>query len=341
MSVRRLAFLGFGHVAEHGHLPAWRQRDDFQIVAATDIDPQRRARARRLLPTARVYEDSVELLAREELDLVDIATPPALHSVMATQAAATGCHILCEKPIATSAADYQTTLRAVRSANVTLFTVHNWKHSEQFTQLAALLAEGAIGHPLDIRFEIVRAGQAVTVGQPWRQDAGVAGGGILVDHGWHAIYLLLGLARQRPGWIRATLERRRYTTASVEDTATCEIEFPSLTSRLYFTWAGTERRTRWSVRGSEGTVTVEDDWAELRRDSALDRFAFTRSLSASSHHPDWFSAVIDDFVGAIDDSARRDQNLSEAESCLLLTDLAYMSGSNGGRPLAVPARFPS
>jgi predicted dehydrogenase len=341
MSRRRTALLGFGHVAEHGHLPAWRARDDFAIVAVADPDAARRATARRLLPDARVYADPLAVLADEPLDVVDIATPPALHAPLAIRAARAGCHILCEKPLATTVADYRAVAAAVRAAGVTLFTVHNWKHSAQFAQLSALLDAGAVGRPTHLRLETIRAGRAVSVGNEWRGDAALAGGGILVDHGWHALYLLLSLANQPAQQIRATIERRRYTGADVEDTATCQIEFPSLRGEIFLTWAGDTRRTCWQVQGTEGTLTLADDGGELVRGAERRALTFPSSLSEGSHHPDWFGAVIDDFVAEIEDPARRGRNLAEAERCLLLTALAYDSGAQGGRTLAVPGAVPA
>ena len=339
---RRTAILGFGHVAEHGHLPAWLARDDFRIVAVAEPDAGRRAVAAQRLPEATIYADAAALLAAERLDAVDVAAPPALHAPLVIAAARAGCHVLCEKPLATTLADFRAMRAATEAAGVVLCTVHNWKHSAQFTALHQLLADGTVGHPRHIRLETIRAGRAVSVGSEWRGDAQVAGGGILVDHGWHAFYLLLGLAGERPRQVRATIERRRDRGASVEDTATCRIDFPSLTGEIFLTWAGDARRTSWQVGGSQGSVTLADDRGAVERSSG-DRheLSFAGSLSEGSHHPDWFGAVIDGFAAEIDEPARRGRNLAEAECCVLLTALAYDSGAQGGRPLPVPASLPA
>jgi predicted dehydrogenase len=332
-AVRRIALIGFGNVAERGHLPAWLARDDFRIVAVADPNPQRRERAAALLPGARLYEEAADLLAAEAPDAVDVATPPAWHAALAAAAAQAGCHVLCEKPLATTRGGYERLVRAARRAGVAVFTVHNWKHCAQFASATALLAEGAIGRLVDVRLETVRAGCAASVGPAWRQNPALAGGGILVDHGWHAFYLLAGLAGRRPTRVSARLERRGALEA--EHTATCRIEFGSLASEIRLTWAGAERRTRWRLGGTDGLVVVEEDWMDLVRGGKTHRFSFPRSLSEGSHHPDWFGAVIDGFVAEIDDPALRGRNLAEADLCLTLTRLAYESDAHDGRPLPV------
>jgi predicted dehydrogenase len=336
MRPRRTALLGFGHVAEHGHLPAWLTRQDFTIVAVAEPDPARRAVAAERLPGAHIYDDAARLLAAESIDAVDIAAPPALHAPLAVAAARAGAHVLCEKPLATTLDDFRAMRAAARDAEVALVTVHNWKHSAQFGRLATLLGEGAVGRPQRIRLETIRAGRAVSVGSAWRGDAALAGGGILVDHGWHALYLLLGLANERPSAIRATVERRRYTGADVEDTASCEVDFPSLRGEIFLTWAGDARATRWQVQGSDGRVTLADDRGTIEAHGSARPLTFDGSLSEGSHHPDWFGAVIDDFAAEIDDSRRRGRNLAEAECCVLLTALAYASSAQGGEALPVP-----
>ena len=99
---RQGAVIGFGNVAAHGHLPQWRARTDFRIVAVADSDPQRRALAQELIPGVRTYGETTTLLRRERLDFVDIATPPAFHAPAILAAAEAGVHVLCEKPMCTS-----------------------------------------------------------------------------------------------------------------------------------------------------------------------------------------------------------------------------------------------
>jgi predicted dehydrogenase len=332
---RRLgAILGFGNVALHGHLPAWQRRGGVRIIAVADVDPERRQLAARHLPRARLHDDPAVLLEGERVDFVDIATPPARHAPLILHSAARRCHVLCEKPLVTSLPDLRAAEHAAHDAHVVLCTVHNWKHAPQFVESARLLDEGVIGKVRRIRLDVERVGQSVTVGSPWRTDAAEAGGGILFDHGWHNFYLLLGLARERPLRVRATIERGGGT--NVEDTADCMVEFPSLTGEIHLTWAGNRRRSCWRIDGENGSIEIEEDQLRLRRGSSdMEQRTFAESLSAGSHHPDWFDAVIDEFFAEIDGRSPRGGNLREAALCLTLIVTAYQSAA-AGRPLDLP-----
>jgi predicted dehydrogenase len=100
--MRRLkgALIGFGFIAEKGHLPAY-AAGGLEIVAVADINAERRRAAAAALPHARIYETHEELLSREnDLEFVDIATPPYAHARIALAAFERGLHVLCEKPMA-------------------------------------------------------------------------------------------------------------------------------------------------------------------------------------------------------------------------------------------------
>jgi predicted dehydrogenase len=327
----RGAILGFGNVAEQGHLEAWRAREDVELIAVAEPDASRRAHAAALLPGIACYEDPGELLRRERVDFVDIAAPPALHASLIGAAAAAGAHVLCEKPLVVSLEELTRVRDAVARAGVTLFTVHNWTYSEPFRRVRALLDAGAVGPLASVAIEVLRDGCAAAAGAGWRTRGALAGGGILVDHGWHTFYLVLGLARERPRSIRARLERRRYVAADVEDTADCTIAFPTVTARIELTWAGRERRTHWQLRGGAGEIEVEDDRISVRRGGRTETFACAESLSEGSHHPEWFGAVIDAFRREIDEPGARGANLAEAEQCLRLLAGAYASAADAGR----------
>jgi len=336
---RRGAIIGFGNVAEKGHLPGWLAAPDFDIVAVADPSPQRRSRAEELIHGIRSYESYEDLLAREKLDFVDIASPPAFHPSAIGSAARRGVDVLCEKPLTTRIDDYLPARRAVDEAGVLLHVVHNWKYSEAFRVLNELLKTADIGELKHMLFETRRNGWSVS-DNDWRIQRAVAGGGILVDHGWHNFYLVLALARRDPIAVSATVERRRYVDADIEDTASCGIDFENLAAEIRLTWAASERRTRWELTGERGRIVVDDDVIELETESQTRTRRLTSGLSAGSHHADWFPGVIDSFRRELDDPRQRGVNRREAEWCLALLDRAYAAAAGHG-PISLQSAIAS
>jgi predicted dehydrogenase len=334
--VLRGALIGFGNVAAKGHLPGWQSRNDVEIVAATDALPARRDAFFEACPQGRWYDSVDDLLSGEALDFVDICTPPSSHAALIKQALEADLHILCEKPLATRLADAQSVGAASASAGRIVYTVHNWLKAPICLKISELIAAGAIGRTRSVCWRTLRTQPAVAVapegGTNWRVDPAVAGGGILFDHGWHALYCILRWAGA-PRGIAATLEKRRFHEWPLEDTATVALDLISGTGHIYLTWAGEERSNSIEIEGEQGRIDVASDRVVLKTNSAERHWSCPPSLSEGSHHPDWFAGVAEDFLVAATAGDKR--NLDEAVLCAQLIDLAQRSSAAGGARLPV------
>jgi predicted dehydrogenase len=329
--VLRGAFIGFGNIAEKGHLPGWRSRNDVRIIAATDVIASRRDAFLQACPQARWYECVADLLSGEGLDFVDICTPPSSHAALIQQALRADLHVLSEKPLVTRLADAQAIAAAAANAGRVVYTVHNWLKAPACLRVSALIAEGAIGSTRSIRWRTLRTQPAATVAAPgganWRLDPAIAGGGILVDHGWHALYCIAHWAGP-PRAISAVLENRRFDEWPLEDTASVVLDLISGTGQIYLTWAGEERSNHIEIEGEQGSINVANDRVVLTTKSGVRQWSCLPSLSEGSHHRDWFTGVAEDFRHAA--TAGGQDNLEEAVLCARLIELARRSSTEGG-----------
>jgi predicted dehydrogenase len=335
----RGAIVGLGNVAVHAHLPGWLGRPAVRIVAVADTNPERRALAADLLSSARCYASAGDLFAAEDLDFVDICTPPASHAGIIAAGLDRDLHVLCEKPLVFSPAGLAPLAALAARRDRVLYTVHNWHHASIVERAARLLADGAIGHVEHIAWETLRLRPAPAgneVRPNWRVDPDVAGGGVLSDHGWHVFYVLRRWLGEDPTAIRAVLERRRHRQWAVEDTARVSLEFPGATAAdILLTWAAEERRNRAHVRGRDGFLRLEDEVLVLERAGRVERWSCPPGLSAGSHHPEWFHPVAEGFIAAAAGLAPRQGNLAEAALCVALEALARDSSRRGGASLPV------
>ncbi|MBZ0167984.1 Oxidoreductase domain protein [Candidatus Methylomirabilis lanthanidiphila] len=347
------AIIGLGNVAINGHLPGWEGCGQAKVVAAVDALESRLAQERWRLPGARFYTGVSAMLAAEALDFLDVCTPPGTHASISQMALRRGLHVLCEKPLVLSPGE----LQLVRSAQVesgrVLYTVHNWLYAPIISKTTALIREGTIGIVRRIRWQVLRREPSVAVGPQgsaeacpelsregaipanWRLDPAMAGGGILLDHGWHALYIVLSWLCQTPGTISAVLEKRTHPEWPVEDTATVRLNSSEATVEIFLTWASSLRNNSAVIEGTLGTIHVDDDTLRLTGAGAEQCWTFEQPLSQGSHHPDWFSRVRDDFLGEISGEAQQGKNLAEASLCAQLLHLAKESHGQGGKALAL------
>lgn len=338
------ALLGAGNVAVNGHLPGWLARRDAAIVAAADPSPAFREALLERIPGLRWYDSADELLSREALDFADIGAPPAMHAGLAAAALASGLHVLCEKPLVLSPEELAPLAEQARERKRVLATVHNWRHAPILKAATDLVSQGAIGDVRAARWETLREKPAEAAGgesgKNWRMDPAIAGGGVLVDHGWHAFYVVCGWLPEAPRRVSARLFTRRHREWPVEDTAEVSLESATARAEILLTWAASERRNRAWIEGTRGAIRLDGDVLELTlRDSTGPVVRrFPQSLAEGSHHPDWFSGVAAEFLAEIADPGRRGRSLAEASLCAELIGRARESSSRGGAPVSIVPR---
>jgi predicted dehydrogenase len=332
--MRRGALIGFGHVARRGHLPAWRRRDDVDLVAVADVRPAGRRDARAELPRAAWHDSAQALLEETALDFVDICAPPAAHAGLVAAALDRGVHVLCEKPLVASLDALRRLRDRAAERRLIVQTVHNWHHAPIVRRTCQAIADGAVGEITGVTWQTLRTRPAAAAAGAanWRVDPAVAGGGVLTDHGWHVSYIIQRWIGQPPLAVSAALEARRHREYAVEDTASLQVSFPAAKADVFLTWAADVRRNQAEVSGTAGVLQLQDDtlvW-QSRRTGAEERWPCPPALSDGSHHPDWFHAVAAEFIGMIGGDPGP-ANLEEAWWCAALETAARASSREGGR----------
>jgi predicted dehydrogenase len=342
------ALIGFGFIAEKGHVPAYLTAPDkLQIAAVADVCAARREKARQILPHARIYPDTKTLLTAEarQLDFVDIATPPCDHAAIAHAAFEHGLHVFCEKPIATSAADARSMLDHALAAKRVFFPSHNYKHAPVIQAIRRVLESGELGPIHLVTLDTFRTTHAKGVAdwQPdWRRSRKTSGGGIAMDHGSHTFYLAFDWLASQPTSITAKMSN--LSTFDTEDNFSCTVTFPTGIAVAQLTWNSGFRKVIYTIHGANGAIKVEDDDIEVhrRRAGGPAGQCDVERLSAASHwmdasHAEWFKALQGEFVEAIRTGQWVGPEARDAAMCVQLIETAYASARADGKQLAIGA----
>jgi predicted dehydrogenase len=351
--VLRGAIVGYGFIAERGHLPAYARPGPtrFEIVAVAEACPARRERVRAMLPRTRVYAGHEELFDREraELDFVDICVPPSEHAGIARSALSRGLHVLCEKPLATNVEDAHTMTADARRARRVLFPSHNYKHAPVIRTVRRTLDAQLLGRVKLVTLQTFRNTHARGVGEwrpDWRREKIWAGGGVAMDHGSHAFYLAFDWLEGYPTAITAKMSTSgRFDT---EDNFTCTVTFPRGVATAHLSWTAGVRKVIYTIHAERGAIRVEDDEVEVAlrsdaHDGSGPLWELKKEKVASDwmdpSHAGWFRPLLEEFSTAI---ANQDFVSRETESsvrCVELISAAYASAGDGSRERAL-AREP-
>jgi len=182
----RLALIGCGGISG-AHLAGLRQLGDIvELTAVCDVNPEAARAAAG--PRVAVHERYEEVLARDDVDAVDVLLPHDLHAPVAIAAAAAGKHILCEKPIAPTRAEARQMIQAAEQAGVKLMIAYCERYASTHQAVRALLDSGAIGR---VHLARIDHNQWVAPGaDSWIADPRKLGGGTVAGSGTHRLDLL-------------------------------------------------------------------------------------------------------------------------------------------------------
>jgi predicted dehydrogenase len=148
MSVHvRVGVLGAGAWATFAHLPGYARDPRCTVVAIADPNADLAHAAAKQFGIPDVYASHEALLARDDIDLVDVCTPSATHFSLTMAALEAGKHVLCEKPVAF---DYVDTLRAAHVAEHTQLRTKlgfTFRYAPAMRYMKHLIDQGYIGEP--------------------------------------------------------------------------------------------------------------------------------------------------------------------------------------------------
>jgi predicted dehydrogenase len=332
MSVLRGALIGVGNIALKGHLPAYVQseqlKEEVEIVAAADPSPANLAGAKELLPSVHTYSALEDLLRREKLDFVDICAPPHSRKEIIEAALSHGCHILCEKPLATTADEGRAIAESVRNKKTVFVPCHQYRYSRVWRTVKELIDRGELGKLLFAQFNIFRkkADSGTLEWQSeWRVDPKISGGGILVDTGSHYFYLLSYLFG-KPRRFTALTSTLRHHEYPVEDTALVVAEYNDFLAQINLTWAADRRENRNSIIGEKGNLFTSGDRILLSQNGVQREFP-GEDVSNKSTYVAWYTELLAEFCHRIKTRNFSPDLLDEALDVLEWTRCCYESAA--------------
>ncbi|HVV51991.1 MAG TPA: Gfo/Idh/MocA family oxidoreductase, partial [Polyangia bacterium] len=179
----RFGILGASRFALKRMLPAMRLVPEVEVVAIASRDGGKAAEAARAHGIARAHPSYEALLADREVDAVYNPLPNHLHVPWSERAAAAGKHVLCEKPIATTAAEARRLLGARDRAGVVICEAAMVRLHPRWLAARELLRGGRIG---ELRAFSGSFGYGLASRTDIRYEAAM-GGGVLYDTGFYPV----------------------------------------------------------------------------------------------------------------------------------------------------------
>jgi len=244
----RLGILGAARIARL-FIQSVRESSRIRITAVASRDVERARAFAQDLGVPRVHDTYDSLLADPDIDAIYNPLANTLHAAWSIRALDAGKHVLCEKPLAMTAADAEAMFAAAARNGVHLVEGYPYRAQPQTLKVRELLAQGAIGrlHTVHASFGFPLADM-----NNIRLNADL-GGGALMDAGSYPVSFVRMVAGERPARVQAMA---RWTESGVDSTLAGTLAFPSgLVGQVSCSFATARHRRAWLV-GEEGTLTT-------------------------------------------------------------------------------------
>jgi len=272
-----VAMIGYAFMGK-AHSNAWRQVGPFMAPRVTPRmkmicgrDATEVAKAAALYGWEESATDWREVVARDDIDLVDICTPGDTHAEIAIAAAAAGKAVLCEKPLANTVTDAEAMLAAVERAGVQHMVCHNYRRVPAIGLAKRLIDDGRLGDIRHFRGAYLQD-WIVDPAFPlvWRLRRERAGSGALGDIASHSIDLarhMVGEITAVSGELETFIRERpipedagRSGKVTVDDAAALIARFANgALGTIEATRMATGRKNanRFEINGSEGSIAFD------------------------------------------------------------------------------------
>jgi predicted dehydrogenase len=223
----RIGLIGYGSIGRV-HAAAYRaipfhyglRADSIEIGGVATTRRETAQRAAEEIGCGFFTDDFRELIARDDIDAVDICTPNNSHHEIVLAAAEAGLHIYCEKPLAMNAAEAASMARTVRAAGLKGQVTFNFRFFPAVMRAKQLVEAGFLGRLFSFRGRYHRSSY-IEGDKPmsWRLQREVTGGGALFDLGSHILdllYFVLGEFDSVYGTLDTLIKERPIAKGSAE-----------------------------------------------------------------------------------------------------------------------------
>jgi predicted dehydrogenase len=261
----KLAVIGLGKMGLL-HAGLFSALQDQPISIASEEDGLLARLARKIMPRARVYQDYNEMISKEELDAVVIATPVQTHAqiILDILDRRPGLSIFVEEPLAATYADARKVCEAARDSSGVQMVGFQRRYTATFRRARELLANGNIGTPWYFKCYYLMS-DIFKKEHGWRFKKET--GGVMIEAGPHLFDLIIWIFGEPSN---VTGVSRRFVSEEVEDYVHCSMSFPNdLAGYADISWTVRNFRSpafQIEVEGTNGKLEVSDSFLNVQLD---------------------------------------------------------------------------
>ena len=239
------------------------------VTAVADTDPAKLAAVQKNNPgTYACCARAEDLLSRDDVDAVIVATPHYLHPDLSVAALDAGKHVIAEKPAGVYTKQVEKINTAAAKSDKLYTVMFNQRTNPLYKKMRALVMDGAVGEIKRIHWQITDwyRSQSYYDSGSWRATWAGEGGGVLFNQRPHQLDLLQWVTGMMPERVRAFCRFGKWHDIEVEDDVTAYMEYGNGATGVFITGtADTPGTNRFEILGTGGKLVCENNTLRVWR----------------------------------------------------------------------------
>ena len=324
MERTKLAVIGLGGIAQLVHLPILSKLVNVQISAVVDRNKNQLNSVGDIFKIEKRYTDHKEMLDKEELDAVIIATPTNTHLDIALDCLKAGKHILIEKPIARSVSEAKQINKASKKYKKQVMVGMNLRYRPDAMLMKSLVNSGELGDIFYIRCGWLRKQSSE---QKWFINKSQSGGGVIIDLGILILDLALWILNDKK-MKSVSVQKFNHNTKDVEDSAIGLVRFDD--DRVISFEVSWGLHSEWdkfhlAAFGTEGTAHLNPLRAYKRMESSHIDYTVTNQANQTNLFKKSYENELKHFIGVVRENTPVISTGDDAVSLMILLEALYKS----------------
>jgi len=324
----RYGIVGFGHHAAKRLVPAFASAEGSRLAGLWRRDFAKAQANARDFAIEQVFETAEALCSSREIDAVFVASPDALHLHDVLLALKHGKPVLCEKPLAMSAAEVETMLAAQAKAGVPLGVAQNMRYNPSAQLIRQWIAEGRIGRAVLAHSQFCYPAERSP--RQWIYDPSLALGGPIGDVAVHCIDGLRYMLDADVGEV-STLAHTDAGSGAVESHAVVALNFGNGAMGSVTVTTRGEYRSLIEVTGETGVILCENGMTVDHPVEVVRHRKGEVAERATVSNADAYTKMLDSFAAEIEGTGRYLAPASDGLHNQKILDAAYSSWRSGAK----------
>jgi predicted dehydrogenase len=310
-----------------------RMKDRYAVAAVCDLDQAKAAEAaERIGADVLTFE---QVLERDDIELVDLCTPPSLHLEQITAVLEAGKHAICEKPLVGSLAAADELARIEAASTGHLMPIFQYRFGNGLQKVRALVDAGIAGRAYTSSVEVAWRRRPEYYAVPWRGRWETELGGVLLSQAVHALDMLTYIAGA-PAQVFCRVATR-VNDIEVEDCAAASLAMADGSLATVSATLGSAQeisRHRFHFEGfaaesgSSAYESSSDPW-EITPDDPDSEAAIADVLGGWNDRPEGWWGQFERLADALDSGDAPPVTLADARASLELITALYASARSG------------